>query len=93
MEKVSVIVPLYNAEKYLKRCLDSIICQTYSNLEIIVIDDFSSDDSYKTALDYSKLDSRIKVYKNKVNRQIINLELRYIYFRMMICQNNYFYKN
>ena len=67
MEKVSVIVPLYNAEKYLKRCLDSIICQTYSNLEIIVIDDFSSDDSYKTALDYSKLDSRIKVYKNKVN--------------------------
>ena len=45
MEKLSVIVAVYNVEKYLKECIESIIHQTYSNLEIILIDDGSTDSS------------------------------------------------
>ena len=44
-EKISVIVPIYNVEKYLKQCLDSIINQTYKNLEIILVNDGSTDKS------------------------------------------------
>ena len=58
---ISVIVPVYNVEKYLSRCLDSIINQTYKNLEIILIDDGSPDNSGKICDEYAKQDSRIKV--------------------------------
>ena len=60
-EKVSVIVPVYNVEKYLKRCLDSIIDQTYSNIEIILIDDGSTDNSGTICDRYTKNDKRIIV--------------------------------
>lgn len=59
--KVSIIVPIYNTEKYLRTCLDSIISQTYQNLEIILVDDGSTDNSGKTADDYAKKDPRITV--------------------------------
>lgn len=58
---VSVIVPIYNAEKFLCRCIESIISQTYNNLEIILIDDGSTDSSGIICDDYKKRDSRIKV--------------------------------
>ena len=58
---ISVIVPIYNVEKYLQRCLDSIINQTYKNLEIILVDDGSSDNCPQMCDDYAKKDSRIKV--------------------------------
>lgn len=58
---VSVIVPVYNVENYLRRCLDSIVCQTYKNLEIILIDDGSTDESGKICDEYAKKDERIKV--------------------------------
>lgn len=58
---VSVIVPIYNVEKYLKRCVDSIINQTYKNLEIWLVDDGSTDLCPKICDEYSKLDDRIKV--------------------------------
>ena len=60
-ELISIIVPVYNSEKYLERCLSSIIKQTYYNLEIIIIDDGSSDESLAIAKKHSHTDSRIRV--------------------------------
>ena len=59
---ISVIVPVYNVEKYLPQCLDSIKNQTYTNLEIILVDDGSTDSSESICEDYAKSDSRIKLY-------------------------------
>lgn len=59
---VSIVVPVYNVEKYLKRCLNSIISQTYSNIEIILVNDGSTDDSEKIAKDYLERDLRIKYF-------------------------------
>ena len=58
---VSIVVPVYNVEKYLKRCVDSIINQSYNNIEILLVDDGSTDSSGKICDDYLKKDSRIKV--------------------------------
>ena len=63
--KVSIIVPVYNTAKYLPNCLDSIIKQTYSNLEIILVDDGSTDDSPNIVDNYAKKDKRIKVIHQK----------------------------
>ncbi len=63
--KVSIIVPIYNIEKYLPSCLNSIIGQTYQDLEIILIDDGSTDNSGKIANDFAKKDHRIKVIHQK----------------------------
>ena len=56
---ISVIVPIYNGEKYLKECVDSIINQSYKNLEILLVDDGSSDASRTISQDFRKTDSRI----------------------------------
>ncbi len=58
---ISVIIPVYNVEKYLARCLDSIIYQAYSNLEIILVDDGSPDNSGKICDDYAEKDNRVRV--------------------------------
>ena len=65
--KVSVIIPIYGVEKYLPECIDSIISQTYTNLEIILIDDKSPDKSGKIADDYAERDKRIKVIHKPKN--------------------------
>lgn len=62
---VSVIIPVYNVEKYLSRCLDSVICQTYSDLEILLINDGSTDESGKICDEYAKKDRRIRVIHKK----------------------------
>lgn len=59
---ISVIVPVYNVEKYLNECVDSLISQTYSNLEIILVDDGSTDSSFSICMKYKSKDSRIVVY-------------------------------
>ena len=58
---ISVIIPVYNVEKYLRRCLDSVIAQTYQNLEIICVDDGSIDESGRICDQYAVRDARIKV--------------------------------
>ena len=60
-EKISVIVPVYNVEQYLERCVDSIINQTYKNLEIILVNDGSTDNSGQLCDELAKKDDRIKV--------------------------------
>ena len=59
--KISVIVPIYDVEKFLAECIESIINQSYENLEIILVDDGSHDNSGKIADEYAKKDERIKV--------------------------------
>ena len=59
--KISVIVPVYNSEKYIEKCIESIINQTYRNIEIIFINDGSTDESLNIIHKYKKLDNRIKV--------------------------------
>ncbi len=56
---ISVIVPVYNVENYLKQCLDSILCQTFSNIEIICVNDGSTDGSRRILEEYKRKDSRI----------------------------------
>lgn len=59
---ISVIIPVYNAEKYLKTCLDSLISQTYANYEVLCVDDGSTDHSLNILRFYEKKDNRIKVF-------------------------------
>lgn len=65
MEKISIIIPVYNVEKYLDDCLKSIVTQTYKNLEIILINDGSTDNSLKICYEYEKIDERIIVINNR----------------------------
>lgn len=58
---ISIVVPIYNVEQYLQKCVDSLINQTYKNLEIILVDDGSPDNCPKICDEYAKQDSRIKV--------------------------------
>ena len=59
--KVSVVVPIYNVEKYLRQCLDSIVNQTLKDIEIICVDDGSTDSSPQIIQEYMDKDSRVKV--------------------------------
>ena len=59
--RVSIIIPVYNVEKFLKRCLDSVISQSHSNLDIILINDGSSDGSGEICDQYALKDKRVTV--------------------------------
>lgn len=61
MYKYSIIIPIYNAEKYLDKCISSLMNQTYKNIEIILIDDGSKDSSYTKCINYAQRDKRIKI--------------------------------
>lgn len=65
MSTISIIVPIYNAEKYLCRCVDSILSQTYTDFELLLIDDGSNDNSAIICDEYEKKDSRVKVFHNQ----------------------------
>ena len=75
---ISVIIPVYNIEKYIARCIESVIAQTYHNLEILLIDDGSTDSSGRICDEYSAKDSRIRVIhqENKGLAEVRNVGLR-----------------
>ena len=61
-ELISVVIPVYNVEKYLDKCMESVLNQTYSNIEVILVDDGSTDKSGKICDEYQKKDKRVVVY-------------------------------
>lgn len=65
--KISIIIPVYNAEKYLNKCLNSVCRQTLKDIDIICIDDCSKDNSFKILKKYAKRDSRIRIIKKSEN--------------------------
>ena len=75
---VSVIVPVYNSTAYLKRCVDAILAQTYENLEVLLIDDGSKDDSLKICREYEAKDSRVKAFhkENGDSSSARNVEIK-----------------
>lgn len=70
-KKISIVVPVYNVEKYIRECIESILSQTYSNLEIILVDDGSTDSSGQICDEYQKRDSRIHTIHQK-NKGLLN---------------------
>ena len=84
---ISVIIPVYNVEEYLRECVDSVLNQTYQNFEIILIDDGSTDSSGKICDEYAEKDSRISVIHKENggpsktrNTGLVNANGKYIYF-------------
>ena len=71
INKISVIIPCYNVEKFIREGLDSIISQTYKNLEIICVNDCSTDNTLNILEEYSRADKRIKVFSNDKNEGLI----------------------
>ena len=69
---ISVIIPVFNGNGYLPAALQSILSQTYRHLEVIAIDDGSTDNSYEILKRFAKLDSRVRVYRNPKNLNIAN---------------------
>ena len=74
-EKISVIVPVYNVEAYLEKCVESILKQTYTNLEILLINDGSTDTSGELCEQLAQRDQRIRViHKEKVACLMLGIE-------------------
>lgn len=71
-KKVSIVLPVYNGEKYIGEAIESILRQTYSNIELIIVDDCSSDGTAGIIQEYSKKDSRIKIVTNITNQKLPN---------------------
>lgn len=87
MPKFSVIVPIYNVEKYLKKCIDSILTQSFSDFELILVDDGSPDNCPEICDEYAKTDERIKVVHKKNgglssarNAGLLQVQGEYIWF-------------
>lgn len=86
--EISVIIPVYNVETYLRRCLDSVCAQSFRDFEVICVDDASSDNSYQVLYEYSQKIGFVHIIKNERNRGLsytrnIGLEHangRYVYF-------------
>uniref|UniRef100_UPI003864C4B3 glycosyltransferase family 2 protein n=1 Tax=Methanobrevibacter sp. TaxID=66852 RepID=UPI003864C4B3 len=84
---VSVIIPVYNVEKYLKECLDSVCNQTLANIEIICVNDGSTDNSLAILNEYAQKDGRIKIISQENqglgaarNRGLEDASADYVYF-------------
>lgn len=67
---VSIVLPVYNGSKYLRESIESVIAQTYTNWELLIVDDCSTDETAEISNEYVKKDSRIKYYLNEVNLRL-----------------------
>ena len=65
-KKIDILMATYNGEKYLAEQIDSIICQTYKNWNLLIRDDGSSDNTFKILMEYEKRDDRIKIIKDSL---------------------------
>ena len=71
MPKVSVCIPVYGVEKYISRCLDSVISQTLNDIEIVIVNDCTPDKSMEIVQNYAAKDSRIKIVEHEVNKGLM----------------------
>lgn len=68
---ISIIVPIYNVENYIEKCISSIVNQTYTNIEILLIDDGSTDNSGIICKEWSLKDKRIKYFYKKMGEYVL----------------------
>ena len=73
--KLSIIIPVFNTEEYLRRCLDSCLAQEYKNIEVIIVDDFSSGECEEIYKKYSEFDSRIKFIRHPSNLGLLQARI------------------
>lgn len=67
---VSIVLPTYNGEKYIQESIESILCQTYKNWELIIVNDCSQDNTLQIINEYAQKDSRIRIINNEVNKKL-----------------------
>ena len=75
-QKISIIIPIYNVEDYLSRCLESVMNQTLSDIEIIGVNDGTKDNSVEIMREYMALDSRMQLVEKKKRRFVIGKKCR-----------------
>ncbi|MCB0513357.1 MAG: glycosyltransferase family 2 protein, partial [Bacteroidetes bacterium] len=81
MPEVSIIIPVYNTGKYIAKAVKSVLNQTFKDLELIIVDDASTDETYSICEEYAKNDDRVRLYKNERNLGMMpnwNNALQYI---------------
>lgn len=69
--RISICIPVYNGAKYLEQCLDSVLSQTFSDFEVLIVDDKSSDESFSIAQKYAAADSRFRLVRNEQNLGLV----------------------
>ncbi len=80
MPKISIVLPTYNGQKYIKKSIESVIEQTFQDWELIIVDDCSTDDTFNIVSEYQKYNSRIKVIHNEVNKKLpLSLNIGFSY--------------
>lgn len=70
MKKVSVVLPVYNGAQFVGKSIESVLSQTYENIELIIVNDCSTDDTESVIRDYAKKDNRIKIIENSTNQKL-----------------------
>ena len=87
---VSIILPVYNGQKFLDSAIKSILSQSYENLELIIINDASTDKSSEIIENYSRIDQRVNVIDNEVNNKIGIYDFMDLPYGNFIISINYF---
>jgi glycosyltransferase involved in cell wall biosynthesis len=98
MPEVSISIPTYNGAAYLKECLDSAATQTFADIEIIVVDDCSTDETFTIAEEFARRDNRVKIFRNKARLGLVENWNRCIQYSTgewikFLFQDDVLYKN